>query len=134
MNSKEAMWMNEKGSTQQHSLPVLVLGFGDIEAIQRIIRAYIPYMRRTVAPSQQREIECHLLEGVSLRLADMRPNAPQASLTLTVAEMHALNNALLGFIAFVRNRVSPSQERDETLQDTERLRVHLARLLPTYLN
>lgn len=124
--------MNENGSTQQHSLPVIVLGFGDIEAIQRIIRAYIPYMRRTVPPSQQREIECHLLEGVSMRLAGMRPDTPEVSLILTVSEMRVLNNALLGFIAFVRNRVSPSQERDETLQDTERLRMQLARLPPTY--
>ena len=126
--------MNENGSTQQHSLPVIVLGFGDIEAIQHIIRAYIPYMRRTVPPSQQREIECHLLEGVSMRLAGMRPDAPEVSLILSVAEMRALNSALLGFAAFVRNKVSPSQERDETLQDTERFRAQLARLLPTYSN
>ena len=122
--------MNETGSNRQRILPVIVLGFGDIEALQRIIRAYIPYMRRTVPPSQQREIECHLLEGVSMRLAEMRPDAPQVSLILTVAEMRALHNALLGFIAFVRNKVSPSRERDETLQDTERLRLQLARLLP----
>jgi hypothetical protein len=128
------MWMNENGSNQRHSLPTIVLGFGDIAAIQSIIRAYIPYMRRTVPPSQQREIECHLLEGVSMRLAGMRPDAPQVSLTLMVSEMRALNNALLGFAAFVRNKVSPSKERDETLQDTERFREQLARLLPTYSN
>ena len=89
-------------------------------------------MRRTVPPSQQREIECHLLEGVSLRLAGMRPDAPEVSLVLTVAEMRVLNNALLGFMAFVRNKVSPSRDRDETLQDIERLRMQVARLLPIY--
>jgi hypothetical protein len=124
--------MNETGSNQQHTLPVIVLGFGDIQALQRIIRAYIPYMRRTVPPSQQREIECHLLEGVSLRLAGMRPDAPKVSLVLTVAEMRVLNKALLGFMEFVRSKVSPSQERDEILYDTERLRMQLARLLPVY--
>ena len=124
--------MNEKGPTQQPTLPAIVLGFGDIDVVQRIIRAYIPYMRRTVPPSQQREIECHLLEGVSLRLAEMRQNAPEVSLILTVAEMRALSNALQGFMAFVRNKVSPSRERDETLHDIERLRMQLARLLPVY--
>lgn len=124
--------MNETGSHQHHTLPVIVLGSGDIEALQRIIRAYIPYMRRTVPPSQQREIECHLLEGVSLRLAALRPDTPEVSLILTVAEMRVVNKALLGFMAFVRNKVAPSQERDEILQDTEGLRLQLARLLPAY--
>lgn len=124
--------MNETGSHQHHTLPVVMLGSGDIEALQRIIRAYIPYMRRTVPPSQQREIECHLLEGVSLRLARLRPDAPETSLILTVAEMRVLNKALLGFISFVQSKVSPSRERDEILQDTEHLRLQLARLLPAY--
>lgn len=43
------------------------------------------------------------------------------------------HNVLLGFAAFVRQKVPPSEERDETLQDTERFRLRLARLLPTYL-
>ncbi|MGH2494273.1 MAG: hypothetical protein ACRDIV_06160 [Ktedonobacteraceae bacterium] len=124
--------MNENGYAQQHSaLPAIVLGFGDIAAINNIVRAYIAYARRTVPPSQQREIECHLLEGVSMRLAGMRPDTPEVSLVLMVSEMRALNNALLGFADFVRKKVPPSQERDETLQDIERFRIQLARLLPT---
>ncbi len=126
--------MNDSNQIQQHSLPVIVLGFGDIAAIKNIIRAYIAYARRTIPPSQQREIECHLLEGVCIRLAEMRPDAPEVSLTLMVSEMRALNNALLGFAAFVRRKVSPSPERDETLQDTERFRLQLARLLLRYSN
>ena len=122
--------MNENGSAQQYALPTIVLGFGDIATINSIVRAYIAYARRTVPPSQQREIECHLLEGVSMRLAQMRPDAPEVSLVLVVSEMRALNNALLGFAAFVRKKVPPSQERDETLRDTERFRAQLARLLP----
>ena len=121
--------MNENDHIR-HALPVFVLGFGDIAAIKSIIRAYIAYTRRTFPSSQQQEIQCHLLEGVYMRLAEMRPDAPEVSLTLMVSEMHALNNALLGFAAFVRHKVSPSQERDEILQDVERLRVQLARLLP----
>ena len=122
--------MNENNPAQQYTLPTIVLGFGDIATINSIVRAYIPYARRTVPPSQQREIECHLLEGGTVRLAQMRPDAPEVSLVLSVSEMRVVNNALLSFAAFVRQKVPPSRERDETLQDTERFRLQLARLLP----
>ena len=126
--------MNKDHLNKQHSLPVMVLGFRDIAVLRDIITAYIAYTRRTVRPSQQREIECHVLERVHVRLAEMRPQAPEVSLILMVSEMQALNNALLGFSAFVRRKVPPSKERDETLEDVERFRVQLMRMLPSHLN
>ena len=51
------------------------------------------------------------------------------ALMVSVAEVEALNTAILGFAAFVRQKVSPSTERDETLQTLELLRQHLLTML-----
>jgi hypothetical protein len=50
-------------------------------------------------------------------------------LHISVAEVAALDCAIAGFCAFVRKKVSPSRERDETLRDVERMRQTLARML-----
>jgi len=47
-----------------------------------------------------------------------------------VVEIEAVNTAMLGFAAFVRQKVPPSLERDETLQTLERLRQHVMTMLP----
>jgi len=47
-----------------------------------------------------------------------------------VPEIRALESALLGFAAFVRLKVPPSKDRDETLQDLERFRQQLVAMLP----
>jgi len=46
-----------------------------------------------------------------------------------MAEIAALDRAITGFCVFVRKKVSPSRERDETLEDVERLRLALAAML-----
>jgi hypothetical protein len=45
-------------------------------------------------------------------------------------EIEAVNTAMLGFTAFVRQKVAPSRERDETLQTVELLRLYVMRMLP----
>jgi hypothetical protein len=55
--------------------------------------------------------------------------AVEARIFLSVPEVAALNYALLGFAAFVRQKVSPSTERDETLQILEQLRQQLVAML-----
>jgi len=114
----------------QYNPPELILGFNDVAALRSIIRAYLTYGRRTVPPSQEREIQYHLLERLYLRLAGMHPAESEIYLTLTLSEIRALNSALVGFAGFVRQKVSPSREREETLRDVERLREKLSRLLP----
>ena len=71
----------------------------------------------------------HLLEGVYQRLTGVSSQVVEARIFLSVPEVEALNNALLGFAAFVRQKVSPSTERDETLQTLEQLRQHLVAIL-----
>jgi len=71
----------------------------------------------------------HLLESVYLRLANMPVNVGEVAIPLSVEEVAALDCAIAGFIEFVRHKVSPSLERDETLQDIERLRLALVQML-----
>src|SRR5450755_2357400 len=109
-------------------LPTLALNFNDLASVRSIIRAYITYTRRVSQPTRERDEQMHVLESLYLRLANMPVNVADVALLLSVAEVVALDCAIAGFCAFVRNKVSPSRERDETLQDVERLRKALARM------
>jgi hypothetical protein len=109
-------------------LPTLALNFNDLASVRSIIRAYITYTRRVNKPTRERDEQMHVLESLYLRLANIPVNVADIALLLNVAEVAALDCAIAGFCAFVRNKVSPSRERDETLQDVERLRQALARM------
>lgn len=110
-------------------IPTLALNFHDLTALRGIIRAYITYTRRASKPSCTRDEQLRLLENLYMRLANMPTNVPDIALLLSTAEVAALDCAIAGFCAFVRSKVPPSRERDETLQDVERMRVVLARML-----
>jgi len=99
--------------------------------VRSIIRAYVTYTRRVSKPTRERDEQMHVLESLYLRLANMPVNVANMALLLSVAEVAALDCAIAGFCAFVRNKVSPSRERDETLQDVERLRQALVQMLRT---
>src|SRR6266849_9040052 len=114
-----------------HRLPTLALNFNDLASVRSIIRAYITYTRRVSQPTRERDEQMHILESLYLRLANIPVNVADMALLLSVAEVAALDCAIAGFCAFVRKKVSPSQERDETLQDVERLRQALLQMLPT---
>ncbi|MGH2497530.1 MAG: hypothetical protein ACRDIV_22750 [Ktedonobacteraceae bacterium] len=114
---------------QEHELPTLPIGFNDLAALRSIISGYLAYLRRTAAHSPQRQTHMHLLEGVYQRLMGISAQALEARIFLSVLEVEALNTALLGFAAFVRQKVPASTERDETLQTLELLRQHLLTML-----
>jgi len=97
--------------------------------VRSIIRAYITYTRRVSRPTRERDEQIHVLESLYLRLANIPVNVADMALLLSVAEVAALDCAIAGFCAIVRKKVSPSRERDETLQDVERMRQVLARML-----
>ena len=110
-------------------LPTLALNFNDLASLRGIIRAYITYTRRVSRPTRERDEQVHVLESLYLRLANIPVNVADMALLLSVAEVAALDCAIAGFCAFVRNKVSPSRERDETLQDVERMRQALGQML-----
>jgi hypothetical protein len=114
---------------QVSELPTLPIGLNDLAVLRSIIRGYLAYLRRTAAHSQQRQTHIHVLEEVYQRLTGISAQTVEARIFLSVPEVEALNTALLGFAAFVCQKVSPSTERDETLQTLELLRQHLVTML-----
>ena len=112
-----------------NKLPTLALSFNDLASVRSIIRAYITYTRRVSKPTRERDMQMHVLESLYLRLANMPINVTDVALLLSTAEVVALDCAIAGFCDFVRKKVPPSRERDEILQDVERIRQVLARML-----
>ncbi|MGH2493601.1 MAG: hypothetical protein ACRDIV_02750 [Ktedonobacteraceae bacterium] len=110
-------------------LPTLALSFNDVVSVRSIIRAYITYTRRVSQPTRERDEQMHVLESLYLRLTNLPTNVTDMALLLSTAEVAALDCAIAGFCTFVRAKVPPSRERDETLRDVERMRQVLARML-----
>ena len=114
---------------QGHELPTVPISFDDLTALRSIISGYLVVLRRTAAQSPQRQTHMRLLESVYQRLTGISSQAVEARIFLSVPEVEALNSALLGFAAFVRQKVPSSTERDETLQTLELLRQQLVTML-----
>lgn len=112
------------------ALPELPLGFGDLGVLRDIMRAYLAFLPRSGLPAQEREKQTHLSKGVLYKLANIPQQAVEVRITLAVGEIHVLRSAMQVFITFVKTRVAPSSERDETLEDVARLRQRLLDLLP----
>ncbi len=115
---------------QHHNLPTLQIGFNDLSVLRNVIRGYLAYSRRTSLPTQERQEQARLLDGVYQRLIAAPNGAVEVHIHLQSQEIQALNTAMLGFCAFVRQKVPPSQDRDETLQDLEGFRQKLLAMLP----
>ncbi len=118
-----------KLNLRHEPLPMVALGFDDLASLRSIICASITYTRRATRRAKGRDDLLRLLESVYVRLRNIPVNIVNVTIPLSVMEIGAVNIALLGFIAFVRARVAPSRERDVTLQDVERLRQALTRML-----
>lgn len=112
-----------------NSVPTLALSFHDLTALRGIIRAHITYTRRMSKPGPARQDQLEVLECLYMRLASVSATMNEIAFLLSIAEAAALSGAIAGFCAFVRSKVPPSQERDETLQEIERMREALAHML-----
>ena len=73
-----------------------------------------------------RKVQLHPLY---MRLASVPANVSDIAFFLSIAEVTALCGAIKGFCTFVRSKVPPSQERDETLRETEQMREVLLQML-----
>jgi hypothetical protein len=108
----------------------LLLGFGDLGVLRDIVQAYLAFLPRSGLSAQEKQTQMRLLKGVSFKLADIPKQVAEVRIMLSVGEIYALSCSIQVFTAFVNNKVSPSRERDETLQDVARLRQCLLDLLP----
>ncbi len=114
---------------QLHPVPTLALGSHDLEGLRLIILAHITYTRRTSKPSGERQERLAVLEALYTRLMSVPATVSDIAFILSIAEVAALCGAIAGFCAFVRSRVQPSQEREETLRKTEQMREVLLQML-----
>jgi hypothetical protein len=115
---------------QAHDIPTLCIGYGDLSVLRNVIRGYLAYSRRTTKPTAESIQQARLLEGIYQRLIARPAGLMEMHIHLLAEEAHALNTAILGFCAFVRLKVPPSRDRDETLRDLETFRQSLLALLP----
>ncbi len=113
-----------------HDFPTLQIGFNDVSVLRNVIRGYLAYSRRVSLPTQERQEQARLLEGIFQRLVAAPRGVMEVHIHLQLPEIHALNIAMLGFCAFVRQKVPASRDRDETLRDLEGFRQLLLAMLP----
>lgn len=117
-------------AAEEPEFPMLPISFNDLAALRSILSGYLAYLRRTTPRTQERQTLMRVLEGVYQRLTGISSQAVEVRIFLSVTEIEAVNTAMLGFAAFVRQKVAPSKERDETLQTVELLRQYVMRMLP----
>lgn len=115
---------------RQHNFPTLQIGSGDLSVLRNVIWGYLAYSRRTMKPTPERQEQARLLEGIYQRLIASSNGAREVHIHLLAEEIRALITAILGFCAFVLQKVPPSRDRDETLQDLEAFRQSLLAMLP----
>ena len=112
------------------SEPTLRLSLNDLAVLRSVICGYMAYVRRTVPLAQHPHVQLRLLDSLYQRLSGIPSDALNVQIPLPVPEIRALESALLGFAAFVRQKVPPSKDRDETLLELERFRQQLVAMLP----
>jgi hypothetical protein len=112
------------------NFPTLRIGYGDLSVLRNVIRGYLAYSRRTTKPTAESIQQARLLEGIYQRLIARSGGLMEVHIHLLAEEVYALDTAILGFCGFVRLKVPPSHDRDETLQDLEKFRQSLLGMLP----
>ena len=118
-----------KSTEEPDELPTVPVGMHDLAALRSILGGYLAYLHRATPRTQQRQRLIQVLQGVYQRLMGISSQVVEVRLFLSVAELEAVNTAMLGFAAFVREKVLPSRERDDTLQTLEQLRQHIMTML-----
>ena len=114
---------------QLHPVPTLALSSHDLEDLRAILLAHMTHLRRSSKPTPARQDHLEVLEGLYTRLASVPTSLSDIAFLLSIAEVAALCGAIRGFCAFVRGKVPPSQEREETLHKVERMREELLQML-----
>jgi hypothetical protein len=128
--SKHRPLFSEPGAPSA-SVPSLPLGPHDLQALEAVIRGYLAYVRKAIPASAKQQAQIRALQRIQARLVLLlAPGAPlTAQVPLTREELTALQEAVRGFVALLRQMVPPSQERDGVIASLEHLHQALARML-----
>jgi len=97
----------------------------EARALKTVIGNYFDYLERMIPSSTERNRLLSVLQGVYTRLQRLLVLGQQIEgqrLWLTEEEVAALDMALLTFLRLVHLIIKPSQQRDDTVDELEKMR------------
>jgi hypothetical protein len=97
----------------------------EVRALTTTLNNYLEYLERMVAPSTERDSEFSVLQGVYVRLHHLLLLAPSPEgqrLWLTQGEVAAVDLALLTFVDLAHLIFKPSQQREDTVEELDKMR------------
>lgn len=111
-------------------LPSLPIGLNDLRSLTSVIRGYLAYVRRSVPLSAKQQAQIRTLQSLYSRLLLFQSwNQQEIPIPLTLEELTALTEAMLGFVKLLHQMVPPSQERDGVIASLEGLRQAINHML-----
>jgi hypothetical protein len=114
-------------SQQPNTVP---LHPNEFKALHTAIEGYLAFLQHAVQPSQERNSVIEVLQAVCFRLAKLlRAQQEGAHLWLTDVEVRAIDTAVQTFCRLVPWVIEPSPQRDETLQELDKVRLRVSRLV-----
>ncbi|HET9921537.1 MAG TPA: hypothetical protein VFQ30_16965 [Ktedonobacteraceae bacterium] len=112
-------------------MPQLTIGLNDLYVIDSMLMAYLAYLRKGVASSPERDTRIRVALTLRQRFAALvavSQEQGEMPILLTVQEFHTLEEAMDSFARLTRKLISPSAQRDETLQQVKAFRHMLTTL------
>ncbi len=114
------------------SIPTRLIHPNDLPVVERVLSAYLVYLRGGVPSSDQRDTSIAVIQRVLQRLRQL-PDAPESleglPIFFTMQELQVINEAFLGFMRQLRLLVLPSVQRDEVMSGLQALQQQFAAML-----
>ena len=114
------------------SVPTRLIHPNDLPEVERVLSAYLVYLRGGVPASDQRDTSIVVIQRVLQRLKRMlsTPGGLEGlPIFFTMQELQVINEAFLGFMRRLRLLVSPSAQRDEVIVGLQALQQQFAAML-----
>jgi uncharacterized protein Smg (DUF494 family) len=112
--------------------PLLVLGWGDVQALDHVLRGYLAYLRKQGGDCTQTRVLEGLRERISVLL--VAGEESESILLFTLPELLTLKAAVQGFRQLITHKVPASPERDGVLKSLLSLQQELTGMLSPYVN
>ena len=112
--------------------PLLALGWGDVQALDHILRGYLAYLHKKGGDCTQMRVLEGLRERISMLLAAGEEG--EGILLFTLPELLALKAAVQGFRLLIVRKIPASPERDGVLKLLLSLQQELTGMLSHYVN
>lgn len=115
------------------NVPLLVLGWDDVQALDQVLRGYLASVRRPTATSSGggQESQIQILERLRERLAVLLAAGEDGEglLLFTLPELQALEAAVRGFRRLITRQMPDSPAREGVLESLLRLQQDLTLML-----